>query len=229
MISRLLISADFDSQKEEALNILSDLKITQNHPDLFWLEAEGKSLGVEETKKIREHLSFKPHSAEGKVVVIIGADKLTPDAQNSLLKTLEEPPESATLILTAQSEDNLLPTILSRCQIMHIDQSNIVTLSEAKGIYSSATPTHPSAGGQNDTNRTIKEILDASLVEIFQIIEKTDKKEELLEALAEYIHQQLPKNPDLVEFASLVLQAQELHKAQGNIRAILEYLMLNLP
>jgi len=50
------------------------------------------SLGVKDAKKVREHFHLKPYSAKGRVVVILQSDRLTLEAQNSLLKTLEEAP-----------------------------------------------------------------------------------------------------------------------------------------
>ncbi len=118
MLSKLIIDPNLNSQQETVDKLLTEFELTKNHPDLLWIESqEDKALGVKEAKSVRKHFSFKPLNSKVKIAVIIGADTLSIDAQNSLLKILEEPPANAGLILTATSESNLLPTILSRCQI----------------------------------------------------------------------------------------------------------------
>jgi hypothetical protein len=83
-------------------------------------EKEMKKQGI--TVKVAQHLARKlsraPFSAPWKVAVIPDAEDLNPDAQNVLLKTLEEPPAGSLLILIAKSPGSLLPTVLSRCRIL---------------------------------------------------------------------------------------------------------------
>ncbi len=210
MISRLFISPDQDSQRAAAEKALSVLELSRNHPDVLWIEPGDKSLGVEDTKKIREHFSFKPFLSDGRAVVVIGAEKLTQDSQHSLLKTLEEPPESAAFVLAASREDSLLPTILSRCEIVLLNP-------EGK----------PSESSTSDNS--MDELFNSSIEKKFQVIEKTENREDLLNQLSGYIHRKLPEHPELVDFAKLILEAQEWHNSQGNIRTILEYLALNMP
>ncbi len=131
MIARLLISPSIERRIEETKNILAS-HITRgliaqgsgntNHPDLLYIQT-GEKLGIAEARKIKKHFSFKPYSAKGRIVVLENAPSLTIEAQNALLKTLEELPQEAVLILGANSDANLLPTILSRCQIIHLENS----------------------------------------------------------------------------------------------------------
>lgn len=90
--------------------------------DLFWLEPETNEeetrLGVHKIDAFRElksKLGMGPSEEPYKVVVITDADRMTPQAANSILKTLEEPPKNWIFILTAGDSSRLLPTILSRC------------------------------------------------------------------------------------------------------------------
>ena len=87
-----------------------------NHPDVSWIGREGKnSLGI---RQIRERLvadvRTQPYQSAYKVYVIEDADLMTPEAQNALLKTLEEPPSYAVIILLATTGTGFLPTVLSR-------------------------------------------------------------------------------------------------------------------
>lgn len=88
-----------------------------NHPDVKVLRAEGSSMGIDTIRdEIQKDLSVVPYLGGKKIYIIDGADKMTPQAQNCLLKTLEEPPSSVIIILLCESMEQLLPTVISRCQ-----------------------------------------------------------------------------------------------------------------
>lgn len=76
------------------------------------------SIGIEEVRKIGKLLTLKPFGGGERVVVINRVEKATLEAQNAMLKFLEEPPVDNTIILTSINVNNLLPTIVSRCQII---------------------------------------------------------------------------------------------------------------
>lgn len=88
------------------------------HPDLTVLHPEeGKSiLAVDQVRSMVEEFSFTPQIAARKVVVLYPAETMNISAANSLLKTLEEPPGEAVMILISHAPSKLLPTIRSRCQ-----------------------------------------------------------------------------------------------------------------
>ena len=80
-------------------------------PDILTLEPVGRSIGISEIHKAQDFLKIKPLISKKKLLVIYEAQKLTPDAQNALLKTLEEPPAHAVFIL-ATTEPHLYPAQL---------------------------------------------------------------------------------------------------------------------
>ena len=87
-----------------------------SNPDLITLEREKEnSIGVGDIRKMRADVRVKPYSAAHKIYIIPDAEKMTPAAQNALLKTLEEPPAYAVLLLLADGTSAFLPTIMSRC------------------------------------------------------------------------------------------------------------------
>lgn len=88
----------------------------RNHPDVYWLgeDEKSKSIKIEEVRNISGWVSLKPYEGEWKVFIVCEAERLTVEAQNALLKTLEEPPAHTVFCLLAQSKDNLLETIRSR-------------------------------------------------------------------------------------------------------------------
>ena len=81
-------------------------------------ETDKISLGIEVSRQIINFLKEKPIERSAKGVIIHEAGSLTTEAQNALLKTLEEPPLTSFLILTTSKKTDLLPTVLSRCQIV---------------------------------------------------------------------------------------------------------------
>lgn len=92
----------------------------RNYPDLHILESAGTSIGIDQVHGLTQNLGLTRYYAEGKRVVIIdNAHLLTIEAQNALLKTLEEPPIGTLILLISHMSERLLPTILSRT--MRID------------------------------------------------------------------------------------------------------------
>lgn len=98
-------------------------KVARNiHPDLIEITPqEGKkSISVEAIRSLRAGIAQLPNEAAVRVYLIAHADQLTVAAQNALLKSLEEPPSFCRFILTATSEESLLPVILSRVTVMRV-------------------------------------------------------------------------------------------------------------
>jgi len=85
-----------------------------SNPDFYEIEAAGATIGVDEIRDLQGHMAVKPFYGERKVYLVAEADKMTVQAQNCLLKTLEEPPSFAVIILTVSNYDALLETIRSR-------------------------------------------------------------------------------------------------------------------
>ncbi|MCI8636821.1 MAG: hypothetical protein HFJ36_03035 [Clostridia bacterium] len=90
----------------------------ENHPDFLLIEPDGNSIKIEQIRTLQKKIQEKPILSNQKVYVIDDADSMTQEAQNCLLKTLEEPPEFAKIILIGSSESAFLPTIKSRCMIL---------------------------------------------------------------------------------------------------------------
>lgn len=90
------------------------------HPDFFYLNRakDKKNISIEQARELQGKLSLGSFSNSYKIAVIDGADSLSIEAANSLLKTLEEPTRKTILILIAQRTDALPETIFSRCQVL---------------------------------------------------------------------------------------------------------------
>lgn len=94
---------------------------SNNNPDFLYIEPDGNSIKIEQIRDMQKRIQEKPIISDKKVYIIDNADKMTVEAQNSLLKTLEEPPEYATIILIGSNENAFLTTIKSRCMILHFN------------------------------------------------------------------------------------------------------------
>jgi len=86
------------------------------HPDIILIEPTGESIKIEQIRELERSIAFKPYEARWRVILIDGAEQLTREAANALLKTLEEPPPRTTIILSAITTETLPPTVVSRCQ-----------------------------------------------------------------------------------------------------------------
>lgn len=95
---------------------------SNNNPDVMILEPDGNIIKIEQIRNLQKLIQEKPIISKNKVYIIDDADKMTKEAQNCLLKTLEEPPEFATIILIGTNENAFLSTIKSRCMIVHFDK-----------------------------------------------------------------------------------------------------------
>ena len=92
--------------------------IKRQHPDFIFIEPEKKEIQISQIRECIWRLSLKPSVAPFKIAIIDEAHCLNQEAQNSLLKTLEEPRGQTILFLVTEYPERLFPTIISRCQIL---------------------------------------------------------------------------------------------------------------
>lgn len=187
------------------------------NPDIHVVDGrEVNSIGIEEIKELQKEMMYSPFKERVQVAYILDANKLTTQAQNSLLKTLEESSDSTVYILIAQIEKSLLPTVLSRCLKIYTHAATVRSETFIK-----------------------PDILSMDLIEAFAKIEVISKEkssvEELLANLEHYYQDLLERN--LVEKKCIIeislnikqiLLAQKRIKANGNKRLVLENLFLHL-
>lgn len=178
---------------------------SKNNPDFLYIEPEGSSIKIEQIRYLQNKIQEKPIISSKKVYIINDANLMTVEAQNCLLKTLEEPPEYAIIILVGNNENSFLATIKSRCVIMHfkaLENAEIKKFLEEK------------LGEKN---------LDANPFDIFQgsigkaIILK-DKKEDYRNI------NELLENIEKRDIIDIVKLAELLYKAKDDIFDILDYI-----
>lgn len=208
-ISTIILGKNKDKIDEQILNLINDSRFAlTNNPDLLEIEklSTKKSIGIEEVREIGKFLKILPISHNQKIALVREAGILTNEAQNSLLKILEEPPEYARIILISESREKFLPTVISRCQIIEIK--------EEKNL------------DKNSTN-----FLKMSVSEKFDWAETTSKleKDEIIQILNKILLEIKNNEPKIsVKSISLLLEVTEnISKYNLNTRLALEYLSLN--
>lgn len=92
------------------------------HPDLIVVrpESEGREIKIDQIRQLQAALALSPYEAKWRIALLLNIQQANEQAQNALLKTLEEAPARVILIATADMPENLLPTIVSRCEQIHL-------------------------------------------------------------------------------------------------------------
>lgn len=116
--------------------------LEQNHPDVEYYGGDGsrRSFHIDTIRQLRQNAWLLPGEAPCRVCVLCGAENMTDQAQNALLKILEEPPEHTVFILTAENRSMLLPTILSRVQTIRLEP---LTPAEILSVLRERCPDQP--------------------------------------------------------------------------------------
>jgi DNA polymerase-3 subunit delta' len=90
------------------------------HPDVHLIAPDGSSIKIEAMREVQHAISLSAVEGRYRVVIVDEFDRATTSAANALLKTLEEPPNGVILLLVATRPESLLPTIISRCQVLSL-------------------------------------------------------------------------------------------------------------
>lgn len=123
--STLIITKNKETVYLKIGQICSDLnhKFDQNNPDILLINQDS-GWGIDQIRKISNFLSQKPFSHQSKIIIVWDAQNLNSEAQNALLKVLEEPGQDNYIILTTNKIKSILPTIISRCQTIKISEKS---------------------------------------------------------------------------------------------------------
>ena len=194
--------------KEYSKIILSSNDII-NNPDFLCIEPDGNSIKIEQIRNLQKEIQEKPIISNKKVYIIDDADLMTKEAQNCLLKTLEEPPEFAVIILIGSNENAFLPTIKSRCMILHF---NRLSDSEIKSYLQKQ---------YNELNVT-QSMLDIAGGSIGRAINLKDKQEDYSKV------EEIINNLDKKDLIDIVQASEILYKSKENINDILDYINIIL-
>ena len=175
---------------------------SNNNPDFQMVEPDGNSIKIEQIKQMQRKIIEAPIISQNKVYIINDADLMTIEAQNCLLKTLEEPPEFVTIILIGSNENNFLSTIKSRCTIIKFqDIENSQIKDYLKSKY------------DIKVSDNLLEIFDGSIGKA----EKLKDKQELYNSIIEII-----ENIENLDIIDLFKRADVIYKSQEEKNSILD-------
>ena len=182
---------------------------TNNNPDFLLIGPEGNSIKIEQIRDVQKNIQEKPIISDKKVYIIDDADLMTQEAQNCLLKTLEEPPEFATIILIGSNSNAFLPTIKSRCTIMNFDK---ITNDEMKQYLKKQYSI-------DNINENMIQMYQGSIGKAIELKEKQEEYKNI-EKIINNINQY-----DLVDFIN---NAEFLYKCKEEINNVLDYINIIL-
>lgn len=180
----------------------------ESHPDFMKIEPEdGKAIKIEQIRFLQEKIAEKPVTSSKKVYIISNSETMTREGANALLKTLEEPPEYAILILLTSNESKLLTTIKSRCTKIYfekIPEEKILAYLKENGL---------------DTGIT-ENMLKNSEGSIGKALKIEEEKEQYLqiEELVQNLHKQ--------DITQIWRGAEVLYSAKENSISLLEYMTI---
>jgi DNA polymerase-3 subunit delta' len=214
-----------------------------NHPDVQLIEPEGLSLKIGQMRRLQDQISLKPFEGKKKVHIIEEAEKMTPEAANSLLKTLEEPPGESLLILGTSNLFALFPTIISRCQLLKLNFPVLEKREPGKGeeiqeiLRKGLSPNREElftlSREFSRQRESMEEVLDLILAwhrDILILKESgearllffPERKKELEEEGSRF------SSPDLEKSIEQVLEAKKFMGRNANLRLIFEVMFLKL-
>lgn len=178
---------------------------SENNPDFQLINSENDKIKIEQIREMQRKIAEKPIISHHKVYIIDNADRMTPEAQNCLLKTLEEPPEYIVIILICSNENNLLSTIKSRCTRLHFDK---IENSEILDYINKNEP-------DKNISPNIIEFAQGSIGKALKLSENI----EIYENVEKLIEQM--KSKDLID---IMKSAEQLYKSKEEIDFILEFI-----
>ncbi|MCU9615308.1 DNA polymerase III subunit delta' [Caldibacillus lycopersici] len=159
-----------------------------NHPDLHIVEPDGASIKKEQIHLLQQEFSKKGMESSQKFYMLIGADQMTTNAANSLLKFLEEPNQKTTAILITENIQKILPTIYSRCQHVSfkpLSKNEMIRLLVNKGVKPEKAPLYAHLTNNVEEALEMKEdewFLQAQkiVLKLYEILSKNQLMDALL-------------------------------------------------
>ncbi|MEK7565847.1 MAG: hypothetical protein AAB506_02280 [Patescibacteria group bacterium] len=192
-ISVLIVGANKKGREEEIIKKLADKPYT--------IKPQGDT--IDDIRELQKQIHRRPAFGNYKAAVIPEAQNLSPEAQNSLLKTLEEPPEDTIIILTSPTTDLLLSTIVSRCQVISLLPAPEIELSPDQIIKLKKTD--------------------------FKNIATREEALDFVEKLIFVAHHDLLKDKTQTSHIRKLIQARHYLKSNTNIKLTLESLTNLMP
>lgn len=212
MHSFIISSKNKNLALEEINKIYKERKIDKF--DVNFLESE-KQIGIPDIRNFQKNAYLKPFKSKEKLLVLLAINGITTEAQNALLKILEEPPLNTIIIMAVESTELILPTVLSRCEI--------IELKEKKEI------------NEKENLILLESIKKAGIGERLKIAEKLSKDKEnilfILDELIQMLRKNLindPNEENIKKIKAFQKTYTIIKSTNVNQRLAIENLLLNL-
>ena len=176
-----------------------------NNPDFIEIEPDGTSIKIDQIRDIQNKIIEKPIISNRKVYIINDSEKMTKEAQNCLLKTLEEPPEFIVIILITANENLMLNTIKSRCtkiNFSRLKNEDVIGLLKNKFNI-------------EDVSKNIIEASEGSIGKALQF----EEKKEIYNSVDDILN-----NISNIDLISLMNKAEIIYQSKNDILDILNYI-----
>jgi len=203
--AKILNCENKDDQQKGRDNCLSCKKIeANNNPDVFIIEPKGQSIKIENIRELIRKLNLKSFESTNKIVIINNAEKMTTESANTLLKTLEEPPDNTYIILITPQIEIILPTIRSRCikiPFQPLSLKTVQNILEKQGV-------------ETEQAYSLALISEGSLKNAQELLDKEnyDKLKETLDTILTLISERIIKIPKLLELTQFFSHKTEKEK-----------------
>ena len=194
---------------DELSKLLLDYENLENSPDYVLIKPDGNSIKIAQIRNLQSDIVIRPHK-DYKIYIINNAEKMTVEAQNALLKTLEEPPHYAIIVLVTNNKESLLETIQSRCDIIKFSPIPIEDLKR----YLINT-------GIEEERAQLLAIFSRGSIENALNLSQSSEFSMMREDIQQYIQIMLDKN--IVEILNI---PNNMEKYRGKIIALLD-MMIN--
>lgn len=221
------------SAKTYLIEHRSKFPILHSDPDHYFVSpSETGSISIESIRELREWAALKPFVKSPKIALIQNIQSATNEAQNALLKLLEEPPSETIIILHVNDQENLLPTIVSRCE-------RVSSLSPIEELFTWQTPYSYFHSITDDDLLSLTSLLSNnhfSPASIILAAEKYQSSERsalvgILDELLRQLHNSPSKETDLPRYAVIsraLLEAKKELLDNANIRLVIENLLFSV-
>jgi len=213
--------------------------LSNNHPDYYELNTDENTIKIEQIRMLQSKILEKPIVANRKVYIINDADKMTKEAQNCLLKTLEEPPEYVCIILIVSNENMILNTIKSRCtkiQFQPVEEAQLkrfleenyeinsissAYLKSSQGSIAKALRMNENVELYKEIDKVFYHLEEFSLIDVLGKFDVLYKNKEVIYELLDYINTILfEKSKQSIKYIGYIQKIEELKK---NLKANANY------
>ena len=221
-----------------------------NNPDYGEIIPDGNSIKIDQIREMQRKVLESPIISDRKVYVINDADLMTKEAQNAILKTLEEPPKYVTIILIGSNESNFLSTIVSRClsiRFSNISKNEIEQyLKEQYGLESISENIIEASNGSIGKYESLKEneslyaeidnlicnINNLSLIDSFKnaniIYKSQDEKDNILDYLNIILFKKAKENKKFLKCINIVEETKKRLKANCNYNMTIDNMIISI-